>query len=599
MEMASLNVPTQTAGQVAALQTQSANQSALSQAETQELNLRNQDVAFKLDQERAATNAFNAAVKKPSTTPAGPAVAMPTPDLTPRDTPAPQPVVMPQGLSQIGKTVPGGSRAPLTPLQQVSGQKPSAPFMGNIEDHPVAQQLYAAGNTADTNSSTSENPKEADVQQLPNGVVVDRQAFYKSLADSGHAELIPKFQANFLASDQASQLAKNTQAIQSHAQLVGHMAAFDALPDSMKPAAYSKSLADLSAEGVDISRMPATYDSSNPDTVAYIKNLSSQATSALDKIKDKHDTDTSNVDAYKAITERNKSEDKTMSDYERASIGLENAKFNFNKSQAFGGLNGVLPQSIEEVPANIRPTVAGIADNSVRPETVSVRPTNGQPSRAQVLNMVKSIYPGWNENLSAQAAKTIVDAAPTGITGKSLIALSTIADHLTLARQAKDALANGDIPALNSIANKLGQASGSDKQVIYQTIAGVLGGEADKLMSGGNPTLAGSREWESRLGFNASPAQSEGALSTLEAATAGKMHSIDQTYHNASNVHIGDTGLISPAAKSLLQKYPNPTDNTPTNSQTQMAKLGVSKVHTATGANGEKYQLSSSWILVK
>jgi hypothetical protein len=238
--------------------------------------------------------------------------------------------------------------------------------------------------------------------------------------------------------------------------------------------------------------------------------------------------------------------------------------------------------SIDDVPAGLRSTIAGVGNGKILLEDFPTRGNKGQLTRGQVLGYVTQIYPGWDARLSIQQKKTIVDYAPNGSSGKAIGSINTIVDHNAVLRQSYNAMKNGDIPLLNALANKAGVAVGKDPQTTYNTMLGIYAGELDKFMSGNNPTEGGRKEWESRLSANGSSAQVNGSLDVIDKAAAGKLAAADTAYYNATSnngsnpeigKHLHETGLLNDASKSLLQKAHGGSEK-PSSTQAPQIKVG-------------------------
>ena len=227
------------------------------------------------------------------------------------------------------------------------------------------------------------------------------------------------------------------------------------------------------------------------------------------------------------------------------------------------GANGVVSDWEDIKDAKTRATLKGIASGQVDPGTlpISLRPGAPGITRQEGIGIIRQLVPGWDERMSAQSKKTIVDFAPNGTSGKAVTALNTLADHTALIGPAADALKNGDYQKLNDIANKFNVAIGKDPVTTYRTLMGVYAGEADKFMSGGNPTKEGAKEWEHRLADSNSPDQIRGSVGILTSTLKGKFKGYDQAYYNATsnngaNPELGkrlpETGLLTDEAKALF-----------------------------------------------
>src|ERR1041384_1154049 len=76
----------------------------------------------------------------------------------------------------------------------------------------------------------------------------------------------------------------------------------------------------------------------------------------------------------------------------------------------------------------------------------------------------------------------------SGPTGKSIEAMNTALGHLGELHDATEALKNGDLPILNRIANRYGEATGKDAPTVFKTIVHRVGPEIAKAYIAGGGT---------------------------------------------------------------------------------------------------------------
>ena len=501
-------------------------------------NLQNQTVAQRLDQERAATQAFNdawsaaqsaqSAQSAPPVQPDGLAAAL-------QDRPsqaAPQP---PNINYQSAASTP----VPIPSMPSVAS--PTAD--SSIANHSAAQALYSQGNQADTTGSVAPNPTHADTQITPAGTL-DRNKFYQSLANSGHAELIPEFQTKFLQADQSAQQAKVEQAIRSHAQFAAGIAAFQSLPDSMKPAAYQQELAGLHAQGVDISSLPSEYDPQNPDTVARVASLASDATTALDKLKAQHEANQDAQAKFNGDTVRNKNEDQSMSDYEKAQIGIQQgqldlARLKQNQLSANGG---------SEDPDYLRKVAIGEVP-------VNPRSKEGQA----IIKQAAASHPDTN---IAAAQKFTADLGKdnAGTSGGIVQGANKSMEHLSTMQQADTGASSGG--TMNTGPNWLSAAENSayntmaspNQKAVWDASHTALSNEMSRTFKGGAPgELEAVRDMKN-LTYSDSPDRKAVVYKNYADLMRGQVSSIEQQRKTLYGSADPGTPLLASGANQIAQK---------------------------------------------
>src|SRR5208282_6067056 len=130
--------------------------------------------------------------------------------------------------------------------------------------------------------------------------------------------------------------------------------------------------------------------------------------------------------------------------------------------------------------------------------------------RPQALAFIRTyINPNFNEGDFKANANLIKEIRDTkvGTAGGSLMAAGVAAQHLDMLQQAADALKNNNVQLINSIAAKIGVATGSPAPVIFKAIGQKLNEEVEKVTSGGTPQVASLKEAHDNLNVAESPEQ--------------------------------------------------------------------------------------------
>jgi hypothetical protein len=114
-------------------------------------------------------------------------------------------------------------------------------------------------------------------------------------------------------------------------------------------------------------------------------------------------------------------------------------------------------------------------------------PAGSRGPGASIMRKVLTINPDFDEK-TWQQQRDLTKEFTTGGVSKQLDKMNTALGHLGVLDQAAEALNNSNLPLLNSLANKIGAATGSDKATVFKTIVHRLGPEIEGAYVGGAGT---------------------------------------------------------------------------------------------------------------
>jgi hypothetical protein len=184
---------------------------------------------------------------------------------------------------------------PLLPGAATTAYPPLTPTNGPaVLDHPAVQSVTGAHNNQDTSMAVGSNPTFNPVQSYdakgPNGQAgqfsLDRAGIIQGLMAQGRGDLANGLVKQWTDADLQSEKTKQQGLVVQHAQLAGKIAAFESLPDSMKPQAYGSLMQEAQQEGINTAGiLPATYDPSDKVGMAQLKNFEAQASTVAEKEK--------------------------------------------------------------------------------------------------------------------------------------------------------------------------------------------------------------------------------------------------------------------------------------------------------------------------
>jgi len=194
------------------------------------------------------------------------------------------------------------------------------------------------------------------------------------------------------------------------------------------------------------------------------------------------------------------------------------------------------------------PMAVAVANYQSAPPNIS----RGGPGVA-VMRKALAINPSYNAQ-NWQAQKAELTNFTSGKVANELSATNTALSHVGLMTDAIDALNNGDIRMLNSIANRIGVETGKTPAAVFKTIVGKVGPELGKAYG----EATGSERGAEKENFD--PNLPPQTLKANAAVTAKLLQGKIQSREFQWKQTMGDRPLplISPEAKQTLDKLVAP-----------------------------------------
>lgn len=193
-------------------------------------------------------------------------------------------------------------------------------------------------------------------------------------------------------------------------------------------------------------------------------------------------------------------------------------------------------------------------------EIPAVKPTRGDPTalrdmadareimleRGQDPNDLPGLYEGKRKGQTSWASGQV--------NAKTITALNTAVDHMGVLQQAGAALKNGDWQTANKITNAIGVNMGQDEKTNFDAVATFLAGEIEKVISGNNPTLEGTRNARAMFPAEGSNKQIAGAIQKANQILGGKLNALNLEHKGAFNgASLTDRKKLTPAAIAAFQ----------------------------------------------
>ena len=143
---------------------------------------------------------------------------------------------------------------------------------------------------------------------------------------------------------------------------------------------------------------------------------------------------------------------------------------------------------------------------------------------------------------------------PGGQGGKNILAVNTVAQHLTQLDELGKALNNSDYPTINKIANRYSAAVGQDPVTNFNAAKQAVAGEIVRVITQTGGALADRQEAETILDAAKSPAQLEGAIGTIKNLIGGRINSAKYLYEVGTR-RKDFNQMLTPDARKAFGKY--------------------------------------------
>jgi hypothetical protein len=171
--------------------------------------------------------------------------------------------------------------------------------------------------------------------------------------------------------------------------------------------------------------------------------------------------------------------------------------------------------------------------------------------REAFMKQVRAVNPNFDQSRYAIANKTEQDAI-TGRIGTQANALNTMMGHLGVLQQAALDLNNGDVQALNQIANSFGVATGSTPVTTFRTIVHRIGPEIGKAYVAGGGTAAERGVNEEDFADNKSPQQIMEAIGISASLADSKIKALQKQYLDGTGSR-GKLKLLTDESEGIRQ----------------------------------------------
>jgi len=172
---------------------------------------------------------------------------------------------------------------------------------------------------------------------------------------------------------------------------------------------------------------------------------------------------------------------------------------------------------------------------------------------------LKTEHPDWNEDqvedalLDFRRLSSIESGFGSGVLGRNVVSLNTVADHAQRVRTYFEALNNGNIPRANQIANTISVETGGPEVTEFNTGATIMTGEVVRLLTTTGGTEADRERMLGLINARMSQAQGKGALDVFDDMINARFESLRTQYAQGrpDREKKFDTQFLTPASRAL------------------------------------------------
>ncbi len=205
-------------------------------------------------------------------------------------------------------------------------------------------------------------------------------------------------------------------------------------------------------------------------------------------------------------------------------------------------------RTIDDVPASIRPMV----ENILKYQSALPPQSRLNPQAVAQRWWVMRLDPNYSEELYPVRKATML-SMQTGKSATQLNAMNTVLGHVGALEEAVNALDNGNVRALNSIANWLGVQTGKDPVTTFKTIVHRVGPELTNAYVGSGGEASERKEAGGDFSENNSPAQIQNAARITAKLLASKITATLFQFRRGMHFAPGD-----PRARNIVEQFFTP-----------------------------------------
>jgi hypothetical protein len=264
--------------------------------------------------------------------------------------------------------------------------------------------------------------------------------------------------------------------------------------------------------------------------------------------------------------------------------------YNMNAQQQMLGhvlTPGTQQEMLRQVPDNLRASVEAIVAYRKMPPTGYALARS--PIWSAAMNYALQIDPAWDEKEYPTRAAMMKNytSASGASAGGQINAINTVLGHVAVLGEAVDALTNGDILALNRLAQKVKVEVGKSPKTTFDAIVNRVGPELTRAYGGTGGEQAEREINKSDFASSRSPQQLKDAIGITVKLLRSKIGSLENQWRNTMKRDDFEERFLTDEAKRAVAKW-SPGETGPQGYQ-----------YTATDAKGNKVGWDGTkWVTI-
>lgn len=207
----------------------------------------------------------------------------------------------------------------------------------------------------------------------------------------------------------------------------------------------------------------------------------------------------------------------------RGTRGIEYKYAPMNEPPSNGSAN--IPASADDIETAAKAVAAYDADLATLP----------RQDKTKILARARQINPKFNQ-INYNANKALKTSYTSGKQSQNIVSLNTALGHLADLRSAGDALKNGDIQLLNSIAVQYGRQTGQSAPDVYETVRDAVANELATTFKGSSGTDIGLQGMLRTMQSKQSPQQIEGVIKSNVKLLKSRLDALNSNYKKQTGV---------------------------------------------------------------
>ena len=202
---------------------------------------------------------------------------------------------------------------------------------------------------------------------------------------------------------------------------------------------------------------------------------------------------------------------------------------------------------LSTLPPTVQSKLKAIAEYRMAPIPAGSR----APGAQQMTELLSYAYPEYDAK-NYHSMNTAQKAFTSGKQGNSTRYFNVVVDHLSTLSQLNDAIANGDMPLINTLANTISTQTGQPAPNSFDAVKRIVGDEITKAVIGAGGALGDRKEVADRLSAANSPAQFKGVVKAYTDLMAGQLSGLETQYKASTGKDDYREKFLTPNTRQAL-----------------------------------------------